>query len=384
MPHTINYINTKDSLDKLSKLLDSLKESDYLSLDTEFTRVKTFYPILNLIQICIEDEVYLIDSMADIDLTPFMRSLCSCRGRVLLFSAREDLEILSYEAFALDIKEGLPQNCIDVQTLLAFFNVAYMQGLQTAIFENLGVELKKDQTLSDWSVRPLSEEQIKYAADDVLYLKPLFEKVLNGREDDQRFKWFHEEMQNARADAMKSISPEEAYLSVAGAGTLNLKELNVLRYLCKKRYEFAMEHDESLNRVITGKALCPISRLSRISNEAVLSNAGMKWGSIRSHGKMVMTWHKEALKEPVDESIILPYDCYASNRDYQKPMRTLRHILSQAASRSGICRELLCSKSIINDYFYKRHYSKAPLVQTSWYAECVGTIDHEKMLPLKA
>ncbi len=377
-----NNIHLIDNDSKLEAVCQSLLlcgENDFVSVDTEFTRVKSFFPGLNLIQLCIKEKTYLIDTMAELCIEPFFKAFTALKARVLFYSAREDLEILAYKSRVLGLKRLLPQKCVDIQLLLAFLNLSYSQGLQSALSDYLKVELPKDQTLSDWERRPLSEAQVDYAANDVLYLEPLYHEIMKHCEkDDPRYSWFEAAMLDFAEEACEIPKAEDTYKAVSGAGSLNIKALNVLRELCTYRYNYAIEHDEALNRVITGKALCPLARMNSVSEKS-LAKANMKYGAIRAHGKMVVEWHEKARKVKTDENIAFAYDYFACNRDFEKPYKRLRHILRTVAKEKGIAEQLICNKQNCNDYFYKMYYKDTPMLLKGWYKECIGQIDYEAL-----
>jgi len=253
----ILLINNQPLLDAFINQLLLVNKDEFICLDTEFTRVKSLFPQLNLIQICFNDRVFLIDAMADLDFNKFYSVLLSRDNIFLLFSAQEDLEIISFEAKKYNADNILPKNCIDIQLLFAFLNISYSSSLQNAIRDYLDITLLKDQTLSDWASRPLNDEQINYAADDVLYLKSLY-LTIKGRyeSNDVRFKWFSQEMASFLNFCTREVIADDCYLNINGAGHLNIKELNVLKYICSKRYKTAVDKNEALNRIITTKALC--------------------------------------------------------------------------------------------------------------------------------
>lgn len=83
--------------------------------------------------------------------------------------------------------------------MMAFLGLGYSKGLQATLEEELNVLLPKDQTRSDWSLRPLTDEQIVYAANDVLYLDKLYQALISKfKHADPRLTWFYEEMDNLR------------------------------------------------------------------------------------------------------------------------------------------------------------------------------------------
>ena len=305
--NNIVLVDNETSLNILNTFLSSLGEDKNVSVDTEFTRTKTYYPILDLVQICIDDTVYIVDPHA-LKLSSFIKAFVNTKANCLFFSAREDLEILSFEAHKLGLEKTLPEKCIDLQLMMAFLGLGYSKGLQATLEEELNVILPKDQTRSDWSLRPLTDEQIVYAANDVLYLDKLYQSLISKfKHADPRLTWFYEEMDNLKDNCTIIPEPETAYLNAKGAGTVSLAELTVLKFLCQKRMEFAMENDVAQNRIITGCALSPIARLKNLSN-ASLAKAGVKPGAIRQYGKLVISWFNEAQKVPVEQDLEYPIE----------------------------------------------------------------------------
>lgn len=91
--------------------MSSLGEDKNVSVDTEFTRTKTYYPILDLVQICIDDTIYIVDPHT-LKLSSFIQAFVNIKANCLFFSAREDLEILSFEAYKLGLEKTLPENAL--------------------------------------------------------------------------------------------------------------------------------------------------------------------------------------------------------------------------------------------------------------------------------
>lgn len=318
--NNIVLVDNETSLNILNTFLSSLGEDKYVSVDTEFTRTKTYYPILDLVQICIDDTVYIVDPHA-LKLSSFIKAFVNTKANCLFFSAREDLEILSFEAYKLGLENTLPEKCIDLQLMMAFLGLGYSKGLQATLEEELKVILPKDQTRSDWSLRPLTDEQIVYAANDVLYLDKLYQSLISKfKHTDPRLTWFYEEMDNQKDNCTTIPEPETAYLNAKGAGTLSHAELTVLKFLCQKRMEFAMKNDVAQNRIITGCALSPIARLKNLSN-ASLAKAGVKTGAIRQYGKLVISWFNEAKKIPVEQDLEYPIEHILSDRNVGKAVK---------------------------------------------------------------
>lgn len=376
MSKAIYLINgdDKSAVENLIAKIECLGAEDFIALDTEFDRIKTLLPILALVQLEIEGSCYLIDPLA-FEIKSIIKALCESKAHILMFSCIEDLEVIVNEARRCELDNKLPHNLIDLQLMSAFANVGFQRGLQVTLSSDLAVDLEKSETRSDWLARPLSKEQIGYAADDVFYLKALFEKTLSFfKPKDERLKWFYMAMQDLRASVLKDIEPSELYLSISGAGSLPLNALARLQFLCEKRYCYAFEHNIALNRVITGKALVPLALHTPLTMQGLLSNK-MHPVAVRQHGKMVISWIKESLSLDKSPTLQRAYDSYAPGRSDKSLGHMLKHHLDVKAKEHNIDPDLLGTRKLINDYFYHKALGGVSMLQSSWMRACVGELD---------
>ena len=369
----LNYhlIDSDEKVQILCALIAEQKSDDFIALDTEFDRVKTYFPELALIQLEIKGQCYLADPLRA-ELTSLIKTLCESKAQILLFSCDEDLEVLAHHARLASEKKILPEHLWDLQLLPLFAGINDKMGLQRAAAKYLGVELSKSETRSDWLMRPLSESQLEYAALDVAYLKDLMERELKEfAADDVRLQWFFKAMQQKREQYLKEPLADELYLSVGGAGELTEKALRRLQFICKKRYELGRSRNEALNRVITAKALLPLARFTPLTLQG-LRDSGMKPGAVREYGYIVLKWIRESLELEDDTPVKAAYDAYAPGRSSKKSGNALKGFLEKQAKKSGIAPDLICSKKLINDYFYQKKQGQQPALEQGWMGECVG------------
>ena len=365
--------DTDGRVKALAQAISSLGEEGFISLDTEFERTKTLIPKAAVIQLRFDGQTYLADPVS-CSIDEVISALCRTKRTVLMFSAREDLEVIAALSKAAGIEPRLPANIEDLQLMGAFLGRGHMLGLAACVQSELGVTLEKAETHSDWLSRPLTASQLEYAALDVLYLEDLRDKYLQGfKQGDRRLSWFAEEMKSMCADALKEPVPSELYRQVQGAGALNRRALQRLCYLCARRYEYAREHNEALNRVITGKALCSIAEHTPLTTQG-LASCGVNWGAVRQHGHLIIGWVKEAMALP-EEDVAPAYDAYSPGRALRSSAEGMKHALTTAAHKAGIAPELICTKKLINDYFYARRTGGTPKLDSGWCRECLGGLD---------
>lgn len=371
----ISYIKVdeKTKLDLLIDSIRSLTDEDFISLDTEFVRINTLFPILGLLQLRFKNETYLVDPVA-LNIKDLVRTLTETKAAVLIFSGDEDLEILVKIARDNGFASLLPQKVYDLQLLAAFDDFLYGKGLNAYVKELVGAELEKDCTRTDWLYRPLSENQLIYAALDVEYLEEMY-KLLYKRIDEKRFSYFLAEMELKKADADIVYNPQAAYRQIKGAGLLKNDALTRLQYLCQKRLEFALKHDIALNHVITTGALCDVAKNSPLTLQG-LASCGVKWGAIRQHGAMIIEWIKESLTLPERSDLLLPINYFAHKRELKDAFKRLKRYLEKCAHDAGIAPELLAAKKYVYDYFLKKYLNEVPYLEFSWRKNVVADINN--------
>ena len=154
--------------EQLEQTCDRLRGSEWLAIDTEFIREKTYYPRLCLIQVCNGEVAACIDPLQLQQLDPLLDVLYDGSTLKVLHAARQDLEIFLHDY------GHLPMPVFDTQPAAALLGHGDQIGYANLVKQLLQIDLPKDQSRTDWSQRPLDEQQIRYALDDVVYLGRLY------------------------------------------------------------------------------------------------------------------------------------------------------------------------------------------------------------------
>lgn len=359
---------------ELCDLIDSLQEGDFIGLDTEFMRVTCYYPDFSLLQLAIHGNNYLVDVwMLEGKVQPIIESLCRTKATVLTFSCSEDIELLAHEARRIQCTPTLPERLYDLQLMLAFCGHSYGRGLSFALQELLGISLSKDCTRSNWTHRPLTEEQLVYSALDVRYLEPLFYEIRK-RMSDRNFSYFVQEMDYIRSQYDEEMDEDDAYLSVTAAGMLSERELNILYYLARERLLFAQQENQALNRIITSKAMWQLARYTPRSKKE-LEHRGVRHNTVRLYGDTILKWISQARLAPRYEHLTIPYDYFSHQRAMQGNFDHLKKVVGERIVGSNICPQVLLRKQLLNDYFRAKALGEVPLLQQSWRLDLLGPID---------
>jgi ribonuclease D len=240
--------------DALTAAAKGWREVPALALDTEFLRERTYYPRPSLIQISDGSSNWLLDLLALEDLSPLAKILAAERPYLVIHAAGGDLEVLRH------VFGSLPRSLVDTQVAAVFAGVGRSLSYQALVREILEIDLAKDQTRTNWMTRPLTPEQLSYAAQDVAYLLPLEESLRERLLDMGRWDWVLEDCRRLLDGAGETLDPHHAYQRIRGAGRLDRRQLGALKLLAAWRDEQARARDLPRGFVIRDAALLALAR----------------------------------------------------------------------------------------------------------------------------
>ena len=268
--------------DSLQDYVENAKKSAWLSVDTEFLREKTYYPLLCLIQCKTETEEFCIDVLAIEDLSPLQQLLCD-RGVTKVFhSCRQDLEALDQRL------NGSVQNLYDTQVAAAFSGYGDQVSYAALVESICSVQLDKSHTRTDWSARPLSTAQLQYAIEDVSYLNDLREVMDIRLSELGRVDWHREECDRVLNLKDYQIDPELAWKRLKGGGKIPAEFQQCAKALSTWRESRAQKSDRPREWILSSQALKDIC-YRQPSNLSSLSEIKTVYpGVIRKSGEAIL------------------------------------------------------------------------------------------------
>lgn len=235
----------------LAEVVRALRSQPAYALDTEFHRERTYYPRVALVQIAWDGDLVLIDPVG-LDLTPLAKVLES-EAVAVLHAADQDLEVLDLACHAT------PRRLFDTQIAAGFVGMA-TPSLASVYERELGLRVPKADRLTDWLRRPLTEDQLQYAASDVAYLLDVYARLTEQLTSRGRLQWALDECEQLRVRQRGSRDPEEAWRRIKEARSLRGQARAVARAVAAWRERRAAELDLPVRYVMPDLAVVSIAQ----------------------------------------------------------------------------------------------------------------------------
>ncbi len=229
---------------ELAAVCDRLAQHPYITVDTEFLRETTYYPILCVVQLASTSEAVAIDALAEgIDLEPFFRLMANEKVLKVFHAARQDIEIVWHRA-------GLvPYPIFDTQVAAMVLGYGDSIAYDQLVERITGHRPDKTHRFTDWSRRPLSTAQITYALADVTHLRDVFAKLDADLKKRGRSEWVSEEMEILTSPRTYDADPERAWERLKSR-VRKPKELAVLMEVAAWREREAQSRNVPRSRIL--------------------------------------------------------------------------------------------------------------------------------------
>ena len=238
----------------LSKFCARQTGASFVAVDTEFMRERTYWPILCLVQIAGPEEAVAIDALAPgIDLSPLLSLMADQNTLKVFHAARQDIEIF------FNFSGTVPAPLFDTQIAAMVCGFGDAASYETLVGKLAQASLDKSSRFTDWSRRPLTERQIRYALADVIHLRTVYEKLQQQLASNGRAGWFAEEMAEMSSPATYRNDPEEAWRRFRLRGRVDARFFGVLRELAAWREAAARQRDLPRGRIMRDEAVLEIA-----------------------------------------------------------------------------------------------------------------------------
>jgi ribonuclease D len=269
-----------DTAPALAALIKRVEAAPRVGIDTEFHNERSYSAQLMVVQLAFDDGVAIVDPLALGDLRPLIAVLA--HTEIVGHALSSDLRILAEDY------GSLPRAAFDTQVAAAFCGYGLTISLLDLVRELAGVTLRKSQTVSDWSARPLTPKQIEYLVDDVHYLFPLADRLEALLAERGRATWASEEMRSL-VD-LRSYRPDSRrlYLRVSGNARMTRRELGLLNELAVLRDRLARERNIPLKFVMPDDVLAGLVGLRPHSVEELSQLRRLDSGIKKHYGPQIV------------------------------------------------------------------------------------------------
>lgn len=329
---------------ELEKICAQLAQKPYLTIDTEFLRDKTFYSRLCLIQLAGPDiDAVAIDVIEfDLDLAPF-HALMENENVVKVFhAARQDLEIF------YQMTGKIPAPLFDTQVAAMVCGYGDSIAYNKLVTDITGTALAKNAQFTDWSRRPLSEKQLTYALDDVIYLREVYETLKKRLEKQKRDHWVKQEMEVLTNPETYDMPVEESWKRVKIRSD-KPKVLAILKELATWREELARKKDIPRGRILRDEALADIAVYMPKDQEGLLRIRNVPKDVAKSQtGKTLLKLVDTALKSPKDTwPVVKRKEMFP--KDAVPTLEMLKLLLKINASQENVAAKLVASANELEE-----------------------------------
>lgn len=352
----------------LERLVAEIATESRVGVDTEFLREKTYHPRLCLVQVATSRGIWLVDPLKGLDLRPLGAALAAPGLQVVVHAGRQDLEIFH------DQLGAVPTDVLDVQLAAGFAGHGASLPYGRLVELTLGATLVKGEAYTDWCQRPLTEAQLRYAADDVRYLLDIADALVDALRSLGRLSWAEEEMASLSDAASYEPRPGDAWRRVAGRGSLSGRQTAALREVARWREEAASRRDLPRGWVVKDPTLVEIARRSPSSVEGLKKIRGLNAREAEKSGRDILAALERGRSAPPVESGAVP------PRSAQIQARMVSGladaVVRARCEAAGIATELVATRSeleaVLADVLAGRIEDGKHRLLTGWRRELAG------------
>jgi ribonuclease D len=334
----VQMIETTAELEAACK---ELAKSEFITIDTEFLRETTFWPILCLVQMASMTTEVLVDPLAPgIDLQPLFDLMANPNVLKVFHASRQDIEII-YNRGNL-----IPHPVFDTQIAAMVCGFGDSVSYDQLVSRIKGEQIDKSSRFTDWSRRPLSEKQLDYALADVTHLRDVYISLRDQLEREGRASWLAEEMAILESPDTYDIHPDDAWQRLK-MRLRKPQELAVVKYVAAWREREARGRNVPRSRVLKDDAIYEIAQQQPKDMEALSRLRTIPKGWERSSSGT-------AVLEAINEALALPKaDMPHVPRHNQAPEGTaaaaelLKVLLKLIAEKHGVAPKVIANSEDI-------------------------------------
>lgn len=320
----------------LTPVLEKMDRNEVYGLDTEFIKVDTLWPKLGVFQINVENNVYLLDGTT-LDLTEFWNKLFRAQQNVF-HACSEDIDLIYHYA-----QHKTLNNVFDTQVGMSFLGHGLQVSYQNALKQMLDVDIDKGETRSNWLARPLSPAQLSYAANDVLYLMNLSEKV---KQELDSKSLLHFALEDCRHLTQEIATETPLHLLYQDIGNYrhSRRQLMQLQQLAVWREQMVKALNTPRSFVLKNSSMIDLVEKNPKNAFQLSGVKDIRQNVVREHGKTILDLVK-FLPEQADWPLRMARPIRHSSKDVGEK---IDHLIQNVVNETSIPKEVLMRKKWMN------------------------------------
>jgi ribonuclease D len=358
---------------EVAEIAAAARSAGRLGIDTEFMSEGRYRALLCLVQLAVDEpdadggpRITLIDPLqGDVNIAPLAELLADPEVELVLHAGRQDVAILR-RAWATEVT-----NIFDTQVAAGFAGASAQAGYGNLLGAMLGRRVGKTASYTRWDARPLTAEQLSYAAEDVAHLLELADEIQRRLEQTGRSDWAREECRRLES-ATDERDPETAWERLPRVGQLDPRARAVARELAAWRERTASAEDRPVGSILADPALVEVAKRRPSSLRGLEQIRGIHPSGIKRRGEAILAAIELGLDAPA-----IPRD---GRRDISAPgdaplIALAEALLRARAMEAGLAYELIASRSELDLIVAAaRRGDPEPSVRTltGWRRELVG------------
>ncbi len=359
------YVETPE---RLAALIETIRRSPVVVIDTEFIPESTYEPRLCLIQLATPAEgVAIVDPITLPDLRDLWMALTEPGRELVALGARQEI------IFCIRGANRPPAKLVDLQVAAGLIGYTYPLSQTKMIQQVVGVQIKGGEAFTDWRKRPLSPSQLRYASEDVRYLLTARDRIMSEATRMGRVDWIDAECRRHLERVVASDS-EEAWRRISGSSGLDEREAAVMRELWLWRDRVARENDRPARRVLPDHLLVGLARRKPSRVEDLHALRGMERVGFRKAAQDILAAVEKGLKLPET-------DCPRVKHRSDPPQvamlaQLLAAVVQVLAAQHKVDSTLLATSADLQDLVRSRlgllEKGVTPMVMEGWRGKIAG------------
>ncbi|MGI9234758.1 MAG: ribonuclease D [Woeseiaceae bacterium] len=344
-------------VDQPDMLASKLVNHDRVGVDTEFMREKTYFAQLCLVQVATNADIYCVDPLTDSGKKTFWQELL--RRDWVVHSARQDIEVVSQTA------GSMPVSIFDTQIAAGLLGYPAQMGYAGLVKDLFDIDMDKSHTRADWTRRPLREAFLKYAAEDVEYLLPAFEKLSERLAAEGRLEWAREDSLLLLDPKLYTVDADQALERLKGARNFRGRKRAAAARLAAWREREAIDRNRPRQWILRDSVLLDIAYRLPKSTEQLADIDAMPAKLLSRVGQKLLQEIDASANDENNYSPPRPPD------EGQKALlKEMQSRVQACAEGLGITAETIASKRELSAIIVSR--SRESRLFSGWRRQIVG------------